>query len=442
MDEFNSTIAFEHEGDLSLYDIKTAEIIASGSEILSGMVCDTNSSFLALALAELGIDCRYISAVGDREELFSDLLRRAFARSDLVICTGGLGPTDDDMSMRLAAEALGLPLTEREEARRHVLSYFERVKRPCPENNFKQCLFPEGAIILDNPLGTACGAFGCIRADGRLRYYALLPGPPKEMKSMFRTALRPLLTKHSGQVFMHRSFRCFGLGESAAEMRCRDLIRADNGFTIATYIGNDEVLLRLSALVSREEAASGDFEARFEALSDTLKERLSPYLFEIGPRHLPECVLDRLRKAGLRAAFAESCTAGLLTAALGRIPGASEVLEGGIISYSNEVKEQLLRVPETLLSEHGAVSEACACAMAEGLLKSCPADLTVSVTGIAGPGGGSEEKPVGTVWIGLAHQDHIDAELFHLTGTREQIQNRAVMHALDRIRRYLDKLEL
>ncbi len=375
-----------------------AEIICIGTELLLGQTVDINSAYLARELADLGINLFHKSTVGDNLGRIVPLLRQAWNRSDLVILSGGLGPTQDDLTREAVAELLGEPLEFREEAWEEIVTYFKKIGRPLPESNRRQAMFPASARVLPNRLGTAPG----LLVESAGKYLFAFPGVPRELIGLWEEQARPflkrILTETGHPVLTSKMVRMIGIGESAMEERVMDLIRHQTNPTIALYVGKGDVLLRITA--------RGDSEAdnlrRIDALYQQIRERLGEYIYGTDEETLEEVVGRQLLARGWTLATAESCTGGLIGHRLTLVPGSSSYYLGGVISYSNQLKTQLLQVPEAILREHGAVSEATAKAMAEGVRRLTGADVGIGVTGIAGPGGGTETKPVGLVYYSVA----------------------------------------
>lgn len=414
--------------------IRSAEILCVGTEILLGQIINTNAAWLARELSLLGIHSYYQTVVGDNSERLINMLRLAASRSDLIILTGGLGPTQDDLTMASVASFAGLPLQIHEESKVAIASYFKRMGRHSVSgNNWKQAMMPEGATVLPNRNGTAPGAvleipFG----ENRSIALVLLPGPPSEMQPMFTDSVKPYLSQWSATRLRHRFIRLIGIGESSAEERLIDLINNQTNPTVAPYASEGEVMFRITQSVSD----SNDPD-QTQDLVDEIDSRLGDYIYEVGSRTLPEVVKDLLSEQNLNVSIAESCTGGLISAAITDFPGASDVLVGSIVAYENSVKTGLLHVPETLIEEHGAVSEACVRAMASGCRNVMNTDYALAVTGLAGPEGGSEEKPIGLVWLAVAGPNGIVARRLQLNGNRSRIRRVAVLQALDLLRRQI-----
>lgn len=414
--------------------IESAEIVAIGTELLIGQTLNTNTHYLANQLNLLGVNAYYQTVVGDNKERLEQTLRTAVSRSDLVITSGGLGPTVDDITMSLVAKVSNRPLVLDKVSQKNIQAYFTSSGRvPC-QNNWKQAMMPEGATVMPNNNGTAPGAIVVFGFDGQKKAIACLPGPPDELKLMFKESLFPWLETKVKYRFKNRFLHMIGIGESNAEMAIKDLIEQQVNPTIAPYASPGEVCFRLTERIAKDSAEQNISENESNSLSldqlaEEIYQRLGQYIYEDGERTLPEIVFDLLKEKNETIAFAESCTAGLISAQFGELPGVSSVFKGSIISYSNEAKENLLQVTQSILEKHGAVSEETALAMAEGAAKTLNSDLAISVTGIAGPDGGSEEKPVGTVYIASYYkgQTHVIKHL--ISGQRNRVRKVAVLRA-------------
>jgi competence/damage-inducible protein CinA-like protein len=411
-----------------------AEIIAVGSELLTSSRIDTNSLFVTERLNELGIDVRAKAVVGDDSNDLAALFRQALDRADLVILTGGLGPTDDDVTRDVVASVLGLPMTENPEVVDRLRRRFESRKLKMPEINRRQAMVPEGAIVLDNPNGTAPG----LLIVAGTRRVLLLPGPPRELKPMFERVLSEHLAPHAGsRRFYRRVLRITGRSESHVEQAAQPSYqvwrerRLPIDTTILAAFGQIELHLRVSA------DSRADADAILDAAARDLHLAIGPDIYSDDGRLLEQVVGDLLVAHKLSIALAESCTGGLLASRLTDVPGSSRYVERGIVAYSNRAKIELLGVDEHLIREHGAVSEPVARAMAEGIRQRAGADIGVAITGIAGPDGGSDAKPVGTVMIATAGVGEPAVRTFRFFGDREQVKFQASQAALDMVRRRL-----
>jgi nicotinamide-nucleotide amidase len=408
-----------------------AEIIAVGTELLLGQTVDTNSAYLGKTLAALGIDLFRRATVGDNEARLVHAILEAADRADLILTSGGLGPTQDDLTKAAVARAFDEELVLDPAAVEHLRTFFERRGVPMPENNLRQAMVFRTGRSLPNPMGTAPGAL--LEKNGRL--VICLPGPPRELIPMVDNTLVPLLIERLGgerQVLRSRVLRTIGIGESAMEERVQDLLASANP-TIGTLAHLGESHLRLTAKAPTEAEAL----ALIEPLEREIRTRLGAHVYGIDDTTLEQAVVELLRARGRTVAVAESCTGGLLGGRITNVAGSSDVFLGGVISYSNRAKEELLGVPGDLLARHGAVSAPVAEAMARGARERFHADLGVGITGVAGPGGGTPEKPVGRVHIGLATARGVESRQYDLPGTRADVRGRSVVLALDQIRRAL-----
>lgn len=402
----------------------TAEIICVGTELLMGQVLNTNEHFIASHLTEAGIALNHSSVVGDNPERLKELLALAKSRADIIIMTGGLGPTDDDLTKETVAEAFGKKLVFHPECMDKMVSYLKEAGRNLTKNNEKQAYLPEGCIVIENNNGTAPGCI--IEEDSKAAI--MLPGPPREMEPMFTKTVLPYLKKKSGCVLYSRVLRLFGIGESRAAALCDDLIKNQTNPTIAPYAKEGEVTFRITASANCEDAAK----RMTHETCIVMYERLGEYIYGEGDDNsLASVVVKKLTDKNLTVATAESCTGGLIGKMLTEVSGASNVYGFGFITYANEAKEQLLGVKSETLEKYGAVSEETAKEMAEGARRAANSDIAVSVTGIAGPGGGSEEKPVGLVYIGVSDKNGTEAFRFMQHGDRERVRQKSALCALD-----------
>ena len=409
----------------------TVEVISVGTELLLGNIVNTNTQYLAEKCAGLGLTMYYQSVVGDNEERMTASFRQAFERSDVVILTGGLGPTEDDLTKEVCAKVLGLPLVLHDRSRQRIADYFVRTSRKnITENNWKQAMIPEGAIVLDNDNGTAPGLI--VEADNLS--VILLPGPPNELKPLFEGKVVPYLKKRSPFTICSAMVKLIGVGESRAETMIKDMIDGQTNPTIATYAKTGECDIRVTARAANEAEA-------MELIDPAVEELFKRFGDNIYTTHeeetLEQTVVRLLKEKGLTVTTAESCTGGLVAARLINVSGASDVIKSGFITYCDETKHSILGVPTELLESYSAVSEQVAEAMALGGAKAAGADACLSVTGIAGPDGGTEEKPVGLVYVGCHFGEKTVVREFRMRGNREKIREQAVVQALDLLRRRL-----
>ncbi len=402
----------------------TAEIISVGTELLMGQVLNTDTAFIAGRLPDAGIALNYSSVVGDNPKRLKEAAQAARKRSDVIIFTGGLGPTDDDLTKETIAEAFGKKLVLHEDSLTAMKKYFAASGKEMSENNIKQAYLPEGALVIENRNGTAPG---CIIEDGG-KCAVMLPGPPRELEPMFLETVLPYLKKISGVVMESRVLRLFGIGESSAAGILDDIIKNQTNPTIAPYAKEGEVTFRITASAE----SSGKCFSMLEETARKIYDRLGDHIYGEGDDNsLAETVVNALRKKGLTAATAESCTGGLIGSMITSVPGSSEVYGYGFVTYANEAKENLIGVSRETLEKYGAVSGQTAMEMAEGAKKVSGADIAVSVTGIAGPGGGTEEKPVGLVYIGVCDKNGCEAYKFNQSGNRGRVRTKSALCALD-----------
>ncbi|MBE7042787.1 MAG: competence/damage-inducible protein A [Ruminococcaceae bacterium] len=399
-----------------------AEIIAVGTEILLGNIVNTNAQYLSEKLSELGINVYYQSVVGDNPDRLKSCLKQAMERADLLLITGGLGPTQDDLTKETAAELMGFSLEMHEPSLERMRAYFQAVNRPMTPNNKKQAMMPKGATVLKNDCGTAPGCM--MERDGKIMI--LLPGPPIEMKTMYEGYVRPLLLQKSDSVISSRTMRLFGIGESRAESLIADLIRESENPSIAPYAKLCEVHLRLTAKAETEEKA----EQMLDETEGKVSELLGQYCYGYDEDTLQTVAVHTLMEQGKTLAVAESCTGGMIAKMITEVSGSSRVFTHGFVTYANEAKEQMLGVKHSALERFGAVSETVAMQMCRGAKEKSGADFALSVTGIAGPGGGTDKKPVGLVYIGLATSNGVRCKKLLLSGSRDKIRTQTAMNAL------------
>lgn len=405
------------------------EIIAVGTELLLGNIVNTNAQYLSQKLADLGIDVFYHVAVGDNLQRLSDTINESLLRTDLIITSGGLGPTVDDLTKEGVAKALGIKLLQDEASIRKIEGMFKAMGRPMTANNIKQGYIPEGAAILENDNGTAPGVL--IEKNGKI--IIMLPGPPKELYPMFEDKVLPYLKTKVNSTIRSRMLRIIGVGESAAEDMLKEIFKRQTNPTIAPYAKDGEVHLRITAKANTAEEA----DKLIDIMELSVREILGENIYGYDEETLESVVLKLLQDRKLTVSLAESCTGGLIASRLTDVPGASESLMCGIVSYSNASKIMLLGVNEDTIRDYGAVSSQTAEEMAVGVKKINKTDIGVSITGIAGPDGESKEKPVGLCYIGIAFGDKVAAHKLIFTGNRKRIKWNSSSRALDLLRREL-----
>jgi len=372
------------------------------------------------------------TVVGDNPQRLKEALEIAFGRNNLVITTGGLGPTYDDLTKETIAAYFGRSLEMHPPSEKAIRDFFARWNRPMTENNLKQAMMPQGCIVLPNPNGTAPG---CIIEGEDGKVAIMLPGPPREMTPMFRDQVMPWLQQRSGQVLRSHNVHFFGIGESALEAQLHEKMEQMENPTIAPYAKDGEVMLRVTAAAATPQAA----EEMMAPVVEKLQEHFADLIYGIDVGDLQTAAVKVLQQKGLTAATAESCTGGLIGKRITEVPGSSEVYGFGVVTYANQAKMKLLGVKEETLRQYGAVSSQTAAEMAAGARVLSGADIAISVTGIAGPGGGSTEKPVGLVYIGVDSPWHSEVKQLNLNRgyarQREHIRWVAASHALDLLRR-------
>lgn len=403
------------------------ELICVGTELLLGNIINTNAAFISEKCAMLGLSMFYQSVVGDNGHRLEELLKTAKGRSDVIILCGGLGPTQDDLTKETAAKVMGRPLVEDARARKEIEDFMAKRSRNVTENNWKQALVPEGSIVLYNPNGTAPGII--MEEDGQR--IILLPGPPNELIPMFEEQVYPYLHEIQPETICSKMVKLCGIGESSAETKILDLIEGQSNPTVAPYAKTGEVHLRLTAKAATEAEAY----QMIVPIEEELKKRFGSLIYTDDPKITLEMAVYGLLKAkNLSVTTAESCTGGLLAGRLINVPGISEYLKEGYVTYSNEAKEKLLGVPADTLQKYGAVSPQTAEAMAKGGAKAAGADLCIAVTGIAGPDGGTADKPVGLVYMSCYYRGRFYTEKNQYSGSRSKIREYSVASALTLLR--------
>lgn len=408
-----------------------AELISVGTEILLGNIVNTNAAYLSEKCAAFGLSIYNQQVVGDNEERLTDALNVAIDRSDIVILSGGLGPTQDDLTKEVVAKVMGCELVEDAHSKERIISMLKNstFKDNITENNWKQALVPEGAIVMENHNGTAPGII--IEKDNKA--IILLPGPPNEMKPMFEESVAEYLNKLQPELLYSVMVKICGVGESQVETQVLDLINAQTNPTIATYAKTGETQIRVTAKAENLETAK----KMVEPMVETLKGRFNENVYSIDEtEELEDVVIKALSSKNLQLITVESCTGGLLAGRLINVSGASEVLKQGFITYSNESKMKLVNVNEATLAKYSAVSEEVAIEMAKGGILAAEADVCVSITGIAGPNT-EDDKPVGLVYIGCCYKDKVVVKEYNFNGNRQKVREQAVTKALDLLRRCL-----
>ena len=405
----------------------TVELIAVGTELLLGNIANTDAQFLSEELSALGLNVHYHSVVGDNPERLAQVVEHAKTRADIIITTGGLGPTYDDLTKTVLAECFGKKLVMDEHSAARIRKFFQKMGREMTENNLQQAMLPEGCTVLKNDWGTAPGC--AFEAEGK--HVIMLPGPPRECIPLFKSAAVPYLKQLSEGIILSHSLKIFGMGESAVESLLRDTMNELTNPTLAPYAKTGEVELRITAKADTEEEA----ERLIAPVEEQVRGVLGDLIYGKDEPSLEAAVVKLLKEKGLTLGCAESCTGGLFGKRVTDVPGASEVFKGGVISYTNEVKTALLGVPAELLEEKGAVCAEVAQAMALGVRKALSCDLAISFTGVAGPGPDDRGNPEGLVYAALVYGDEVWVRKLGGWRDRDRIRTMAVSNGLDMVRR-------
>lgn len=412
-----------------------AAIVNVGTELLMGEIVNTNAAFLSGRMKQYGINVYYQIVVGDNHRRLKTVLGLLSKRVDLILMTGGLGPTRDDMTKEAVSEVFARPLVQNPLAVRQMENVLRRYGRTITENNYRQTFFPEGSVLLENRNGSAPGFI--LDTGEKSATVVCLPGPPHEMKAMFEAHLDDFFGRMGEEAIHSMVFKFAGVGESTLETELLDLIENQKDPTLATYAKPGEVTLRIATRrSSREEALKA-----MEPVAREVRRRLGAYLFSEDDRELNQVLVEWIGKRGWKLSTVESCTGGLLASTFIDVPGASRIFEQGFITYSDEAKTQRVHVPPETLRRHGAVSPQTAEAMVRGLHRETGSTVCLAVTGIAGPDGGTPEKPVGLVYAAFLVDGLLAIETFRLHGDRERIRTRAVQYVLKNLCQLLKKVE-
>ena len=407
---------------------KSAELISIGTELLLGNILNTNAKYISEKLSQMGIDVYYQTVVGDNPDRLERALELAKTRADIIITTGGLGPTYDDLTKETIARDFGKKLVMHEPTKEFIEAFFKKVKREMTPNNLKQAMLPENSVIFPNKVGMAPG---CAVEDDFGKIAIMLPGPPREMTAMFEDSVMDYLAQFCDSIIASKTIYTAGIGESTLEDTLYDMMTTSTNPTIAPYAKEGECILRVTAKCKTKEEA----ERLIDEAIEKVKARVGEYIYGIDVGTIENAIVTLLKEKGLKAAFAESCTGGLISKRITDIPGASDVFDMGLVAYSNDVKIKVLGVDEAIIREHGAVSEECAVAMAKGIYKLSGADFGIGVTGVAGPGQ-SEEKPAGLVYIALWDGKEAKTRRMNVSRTtRGMVRLFAANYALDMLRR-------
>lgn len=410
------------------------ELISTGTELLLGQIVNTNAAYLSRRLNELGYSVVYQSTVGDNRQRMETVLATALSRADIVITTGGLGPTQGDITKEVTAKLLNLPLDLHEASTKRIRCYFDNRHSRMPESNIRQAMLPQGAIAIDNDWGTAPGVI--LETNGKVIIH--LPGPPHEMEPMFEHKLVPYFAQRFGEqgIILSKVLRTYGIGESSLEEKIQDLVKQQTNPTLALLARNGEIHVRLTA----KSPTRAEAQMLIEHLENKIRERLHPYIFGVEEETLELVAGKLLDTKQLTLSVAESCTGGLVSSKITDIAGSSSYLTGSVVCYTNPIKIAAVGVPAATLQQFGAVSEQTARAMASGIRERFSTNIGLSITGLAGPGGATPDKPVGLVYIGVAGPNGIEHYQYHFTGTRTAIKQRAALAALSRLVHYIERL--
>ncbi len=408
-----------------------AEIISVGTELLLGEIVNTDARFLAGELSELGINVFYQTVVGDNAKRLEDTLKLALSRSDLIIATGGLGPTQDDITKEVIADCLGRTLILDKDSLLKMKEYLAKKGREMPECNKKQAMLPEGCIILPNSCGTAPG---CIIEDNG-KTVVMLPGPPHELEQMFTLSVKPYLESRTNYMIYSENLKIYGMGESKVSELLDEYISDYSNPTVAPYAESPGVRVRITSKCGSEEEGK----KAVAEIKERIKAILGDVIYSEKGETLPEAVVHMLIEKNMTVASAESCTGGLFAKCITDVPGSSAILNESYVTYANEAKTKILGVKPETLQNYGAVSKQTAQEMADGLYNVSKADVCAVFTGIAGPGGGTKEKPVGLVYTGVCIKGRTEVYKLQLSGTREAIRKQACLEIFDIIRKKLNK---
>lgn len=405
-----------------------AEILSVGTELLMGQISNTDAQYITKRLNDVGVNVYYHTVVGDNPQRLKQSVSLALSRSDVLITTGGLGPTKDDLTKETIAQALGLKLVLDECSHDKIRVFFERVGKKMMDNNLKQAYVPEGCTIIPNNNGTAPGCL--IEKDGKT--VIMLPGPPKEMIPMFEESLLPYFTKKTGQIIESKMLKVFGIGESEMETKILDIVEAQSNPTIAPYVNQGEIVIRATARCKDRNSAN----QMINPVIDKIRDRLGIMLYALNGESMEEVVVGRLLADDIDISLAESCTGGMLASKLVNVPGVSKVFEHGFITYSNQAKMDVLGVSKKTLDSFGAVSRETAIEMVKGLLARTKTRAGISITGVAGPDP-DDNRPKGNVFVAVSLDNELECIELKLNGNRERIRHMACLNALDLLRKMI-----
>lgn len=406
-----------------------AALLNIGTELLMGYTVNTNATYMASQLTEIGVGVYEQVSIGDNPNRLKETFKRLYEAYDVIITTGGLGPTQDDLTKETIADALDLSMHESPQVKEDLIAFFESYQVEMTDNNLRQAQFPRGSFILKNPHGTAPGCY--LKRDDK--HVFILPGPPREMIPMMEDHVIPRLAKLQDGLFKSVYITCVGIGESSAEDKILDLIMTQSNPTIATYAGDGHITFRVTA----NGGDKGEVEGLLEPVVDAIRDRLSDYVISLEGKKIHQVLADALMEKKWSLATAESCTGGKIAERLVSVSGVSSVYKAGFVTYSNEAKMKQLGVSDVSLSSVGAVSEEVAVEMLMGLKRETDAFVGISTTGIAGPTGGSPTKPVGLVYIGTRVGDDIRITRHEFKGNRERVRERSTISALNQCLRHM-----
>lgn len=403
-----------------------AEILAVGTELLMGQISNTNAQYITKRLNDVGVNVYYHSVVGDNPQRMKECVSLALSRADVLITTGGLGPTKDDITKETIAEAFGLKLVRHEETFQKIKDFFERVNRKMMDNNIKQAYIPENSLVIPNNNGTAPGCM--IEKDNKV--VIMLPGPPKEMIPMFENTIYPYFAQKTGQTIESKMLKVFGLGESEMETKILDLVESQSNPTIAPYVSQGEIVIRLTARCKDCKVAN----EMFNPVIEKMKDCLGSNLYALNGESLEEIVVGLLKERDISISVAESCTGGMLASKLVNVPGVSQVFERGYVSYSSQAKIDILGVSPQTIKTFGVVSRETAIEMVNGLIDRTKSRAGISITGIAGPDGGTDNRAVGSVFVAVRLDNAVECIELKLNGDRERVRHMACLNALNFLR--------
>ncbi|QSX05268.1 competence/damage-inducible protein A [Sedimentibacter sp. zth1] len=409
------------------------EVLCIGTELLHGDIVNSNAAYISKSLAHIGIDVHYQSVVGDNPTRMKEAFLLAFSRADLVICTGGLGPTKDDITKEITAEFFNLPMEFDNDSLEHVKNIFKKFNREMTENNVRQAYFPKGSIILDNKNGTANACIVNAQSNGKKNICILLPGPPKEMIPLMDTEVIPYLKRFSENIVVGKKVAVINVGESKAETMIMDLIDSQTNPTIAPYAGSGRVVFRVTAKAKSEDEALG----LINPVVNELLHRFGDNAFVLSSDSVEHDICKKIVNRNVTISTAESCTGGMIASKLVSYPGISKVFKEGFVTYSREAKINILGVNKSTIDKYTEVSEEVAKEMAFNVTKISNADIGIATTGIAGPTGGTDDKPVGLVYLCVYYNNQYFVTKKVYFGARDTVREQASLHALEMVRKII-----